>query len=172
MKNKLAKLKESIKANKKKIIVVVTMVALLVATGCLNYFLNVKQQDGQPAVTDQTGTAETFFSTYRTDREETRSQELQYLDEIIASASSSEAAIASAEEQKLLITGAMETELVLEGLIKAKGFEDCVVTMSTENVNVVVMDEELTLEESAQILDIIVSETDFTAPNVVIIPYV
>ena len=66
----------------------------------------------------------------------------------------------------------METELVLEGLIKAKGFKDCVVTMSTENVNVVVMDEELTLEESAQILDIIVSETDYTAPNVVIIPYV
>ncbi len=173
MKNKLAKLKESIKANKKKIIVVVSMVALLVATGCLNYFLNVKQQADQSAGTDGgTVTAESFFSTYRTDREETRSQELQYLDEIIASASSSESAIASAEEQKLLITGAMETELVLEGLIKAKGFKDCVVTMSTENVNVVVMDEELTLEESAQILDIIVSETDYTAPNVVIIPYV
>ena len=144
MKNKMAKLKESIKANKKKIIVVVSMVALLVATGCLNYFLNVRQQDGQPAGTD----------------------------EIIASASSSESAIASAEEQKLQITGAMETELVLEGLIKAKGFEDCVVTMSTENVNVVVMDEELTLEESAQIMDIIVSETDYTAPDIVIIPYV
>ena len=172
MKNKMAKLKESIKANRKKIIVVVSMVALLVATGCLNYFLNVRQQDGQPAGTDGTVTTETFFSTYRTDREETRSQELQYLDEISASASSSESAIASAEEQKLQITGAMETELVLEGLIKAKGFEDCVVTMSTENVNVVVMDEELTLEESAQIMDIIVSETDYTAPDIVIIPYV
>ena len=33
MKNKMAKLKESIKANRKKIIVVVSMVALLVATG-------------------------------------------------------------------------------------------------------------------------------------------
>ena len=172
MKNKMAKLKESIKANKKKIIVVVSMVALLVATGCLNYFLNVRQQDGQPAGTDGTVTTETFFSTYRTDREETRSQELQYLDEIIASASSSESAIASAEEQKLQITGAMETELVLEGLIKAKGFEDCIVTISTENVNVVVMDDDLSLEDAAQILNIVVTETEFTAPDVVIIPYV
>ena len=172
MKNKMAKLKESIKANRKKIIVVVSMVALLVATGCLNYFLNVRQQDGQPAGTDGTVTTETFFSTYRTDREETRSQELQYLDEIIASASSSESAIASAEEQKLQITGAMETELVLEGLIKAKGFEDCIVTISTENVNVVVMDEDLSLEDAAQILNIVVTETEFTAPDVVIIPYV
>ncbi len=172
MKNKLKKLGNSIKANKKKIIVVACMVALLVATGCLNYFLNVKEQEGlETGLGDQSAT-ETFFSTYRTDREETRAQELEYLDEIIASASSTETAIASAEEQKLQITGAMETELILEGLIKAKGFQDCVVTMSTENVNVVVMDEEVSLEDAAQILNIIVSETDFEAPDVVIIPYV
>ena len=126
----------------------------------------------EAGIGDQNNTTETFFSTYRTDREETRAQELEYLDEIIASASSTETAIASAEEQKLQITGAMETELVLEGLIKAKGFQDCVVTMSTENVNVVVMDEEVSLEDAAQIMDIIVSETDFEAPDIVIIPYV
>ena len=45
-------------------------------------------------------------------------------------------------------------------------------TMSTENVNVVVMDEEVSLEDAAQIMDIIVSETDFEAPDIVIIPYV
>ena len=173
MKNKLKKLGNSIKANKKNIMVVACMVALLVATGCLNYFLNVQEQEGLEAgIGDQNNTTETFFSTYRTDREETRAQELEYLDEIIASASSTETAIASAEEQKLQITGAMETELVLEGLIKSKGFQDCVVTMSTENVNVVVMDEEVSLEDAAQIMDIIVSETDFEAPDIVIIPYV
>ena len=109
MKNKLKKLGNSIKANKKKIIVVACMVALLVATGCLNYFLNVKEQEGLEAGQGDLQTTETFFSTYRTDREETRAQELEYLDEIIASASSTESAVASAEEQKLQITGAMET---------------------------------------------------------------
>ena len=60
----------------------------------------------------------------------------------------------------------------LEGLIKAKGFGDCIVTMSTDNVNIVVMDEELSLEEAAQILNIVETETSFIAPDVVIVPYV
>ena len=169
--NKLSKLGTTLKANKKKIIVIVSMIALLVATGCLNYFLNVKQQSVDNPVQGNVSTP-TFFATYRTDREATRNQEIAYLDEIINSATSTETAIASAESQKLAITGAMETELVLEGLIKAKGFEDCIVTISTENVNVVVMDEDLSLEDAAQILNIVVTETEFTAPDVVIIPYV
>ncbi len=169
--SKFAKIKDSLKANKKKIIVVCSMVALLIGTGCLNYFLNVKTSDaGAGDVSNQP--EQSFFETYRTDRESTRNQEIAYLDEIIASASSTETAIVDAENQKLNITSSMETELVLEGLIKAKGFEDCIVTMSTENVNIVVMDEDLTLEEAAQILNIVETETSFTAPDVVIIPYV
>ena len=169
--SKLSKFGQTLKANRKKIIVVCTMVALLVGTGCLNYFLNVKTSgDGNTDVNQMQ--EQSFFETYRTDRESTRNQEIAYLDEIIASATSTETAIVDAESQKLNITSSMEKELVLEGLIKAKGFEDCVVTMSTENVNIVVMDEDLTLEEAAQILNIIETETSFTAPDVVIIPYV
>ena len=169
--SKLSKIGQSLKANRKKIIVVCTMVALLIGTGCLNYFLNVKTSgnNNDDVVQEQ---EQSFFETYRTDRESTRNQEIAYLDEIIASASSTETAILDAESQKLNITSSMETELVLEGLIKAKGFEDCIVTMSTENVNIVVMDEDLTLEEAAQILNIVETETTFPAPDVVIIPYV
>ncbi len=170
--NKITKLAQSIKTNKKKIIVVFSMVALLVATGCLNYFLNVKTSDSTPTGDVSSDSTPTFFETYRTDRDATRDQEIAYLDEIIASATSTETAIQDAESQKLNITTSMEMELVLEGLIKAKGFSDCIVTMSTENVNIVVMDTELTLEEAAQILNIIETETSYTAPDVVIIPYV
>ena len=148
------------------------MVALLVGTGCLNYFLNVKSQGNSDDNLVNNQTEQNFFETYRTDREETRNQEIAYLDEIIASSTSTETAILDAESQKLNITSSMETELVLEGLIKAKGFQDCIVTMSTENVNIVVVDEDLTLEEAAQILNIVETETSFTAPDVVIIPYV
>lgn len=171
--SKLSKLGQSIKANRKKIIVVFSMVALLIATGCLNYFLNVKASNSTNKGDGLDGaTTPTFFQTYRTDRESTRDQEIAYLDEIIASATSTETAIQNAEAQKLNITTSMETELVLEGLIKAKGFKDCIVTISTENVNIVVMDDELTLEEAAQILNIVEKETSYTAPDVVIIPYV
>jgi hypothetical protein len=154
------------KANKKKIIVLIAMILLLVGTGVLNYFLTAKSKpsDDQPIPT--------LFETFRADRVTTRDQEISYLDDIIASANSSEEAVASAEAQRLTIIKNMEKELVLEGLIKAKGFADAIVTMSTENVQVVVKDADLTLEDAAQILDIIVTETDFEAPNIIVTPYV
>lgn len=162
---------KNIKVNKKKVIILVSLVVLLVATGCLNYFLTVKHNSGDP--TDPVDAATpTFFSTYRSDREATRAQEILYLEDIIVSANANEETITSAQNKKLDLVSAMETELALEGLIKAKGFEDCVVTISSNNVNVVVQDSELALEEAAQILNIIVSETDYKASNVVIIPYV
>ena len=43
-----------------------------------------------------------------------------------------------AEAKKLAIVAQMESELVIEGLIKAKGFEDCFVTNIDPNVKIVV----------------------------------
>ncbi len=158
------------KANKKKIIILVSLVVLLVATGCLNYFLTIKAKDKTDPVGG--GSQVTFFSTYRADREATRAQEVLYLEDIITSPSSTEEVIVSAQEKKISLVSNMEVELALEGLIKAKGFEDCIVTISSNNVNVVVKDSELTVQEAAQIFNIIVTETDYPASNVIIIPYV
>jgi stage III sporulation protein AH len=157
------------KANKKKIIILVSLVLLLVATGCLNYFLTVKNNAKDPTDVDATPT---FFSSFRDDRTNTRAQEILYLDDIIASANTDEVTMSSAQEKKLGIVDVMETELTLEGLIKAKGFVDCVVTISKDKVNIVVMDTELTVEEAAQIFDVIVNQTNYKAKNVTIIPYV
>ena len=155
------------KTNKKKIIILVSLVVLLVATGVLNYFLNLR---AKPEEDDMT--TPTFFMSYREDREATRAEEILYLDSIITSATSDEATIAAAQETKLALIDIMEMELALEGLIKARGFEDCIVTISTENINVVVKcDDELTPQESAQILNIIVTETPYTAVNSILVPY-
>ncbi len=161
---------KNIKVNKKKVIILASLVLLLVATGCLNYFLTVKNTDKVTGTLDQS--IPTFFATYRTDREATRAQEMLYLEDIITSPNTDEKTLAEANNKKLELVGSMETELALEGLIKAKGFEDCVVTISKENVNVVVKDSELAVDEAAQILNIIVTETDYTASNVIIVPYV
>ena len=162
------------KVNKKKVIVLVSLVVLLAGVACLNYFLTVKgigKSNG--TTTTVTNNAEpTFFSTYRSDRDSTRTQEKLYLESIMASTSADEATVAEANKTYLSLTGTMETETVLEGLIKAYGFNDCIVTISNGNVNVVVHDAELTVEEAAQILSTIVSETEYTAKDVVIIPYV
>ncbi len=159
------------KANKKKIIVLVSMVFLLVATGCLSYFLNT----GDTAGETNEGTTEvepTFFELCRDERTLTRTEMQIELDEIISSTVASEEAIATAIDEKLALTTAMDVELTLETLIKAQGFADALVTVGSENINVVVQDDDLTLQEATQILNIIVTETSYTAENVVIIPYV
>ena len=158
-----------IKPRTKKIIVLSVMVALLVATGVLNWALNDRLTAGDPI--DANAVTETFFSAYRSEREATRESEFLYLDAIISSETSSEAAKTAAEEQKLGLVERMEKEMQLESLVKAKGFEDAIVTMSDSGVNVVVGTAELTAEQAAQIYDIVRSETDLTAGDVKIIPY-
>ena len=95
-----------------------------------------------------------------------------YYDSIIKSETASAAAISSAESKREELAGFAESELVLEGLIKAKGFEDAVVTISTANVNVIVKKNgEVDATDAAQILSIITEETGVTASKVIITPY-
>ncbi len=156
-------------SKKKKIFILVGMVALLVATGCLNIFLNAKTTKANASGDDALNYGN-FFSTYRTDRQATRDQTVLYLDAIIANEASTAEAVQNAEAQKLALTKNMDLELVLEGLIKALGFEDAIVTATTENINVIIKSDEMTEAEVAQVLDIIVTETDKTALDVRIIP--
>ena len=168
------KVKKQLSSNAKKVIILCSMVALLVLTGVLNFALNSdwfsKTGDGGDQLTGG-DVVETFFSTYRTSRETARAEEMSYYDAIIASETSSEEAKATAETMRQVLLNNIEAELVIESLIKAKGFDDAVVTMSTNNVNVIVNKSELESQEVAQILNVILEETDYTASEVVVVPY-
>lgn len=148
-----------------KIIIIAAMVLLLGVTGYLNIMLN-NSVTNQGNVT----TTSSYFQTYRADRESTRDQEMLYYDAIISSESSSDEAVKNAEEGKLNLIDQMEKELVVEGLIKAKGFEDCVVTISDSNINAIVKATELTSNEVAQIVSIIQSQLSASIENIKIIP--
>ncbi len=151
---------------KTKIFILIAMVLLLGVTGYLNVALN------NNATTPTSGaiTTANYFDTYRTDRQSTRDQELLYYDSIISSESSSSEAIANAEAKKLEIVNAMESELVMEGLIKAKGFEDVIVTNSASNVNVIVKGTNLESSQVAQIVEIVKQQTSKSIDNIKIIP--
>lgn len=169
------------KANKKKIIVIVSMVLLLVATGCLNYFLTVGTNAGNgsgnldnSAATGTTPKEELdFFAAYREDRELTRAQKILYLNEIIASEVSSAEAIVNAEDNRLQVIDTMDKELTLEGLIKASGFEDCIVSFGSDSiVNVVVKAAEISDIQKIQIVDIVVSGSNTAPGDVVVLAYI
>ncbi|MBR1971532.1 MAG: SpoIIIAH-like family protein [Clostridia bacterium] len=153
-------------SKKKKIVISVLMVLLLAATAYLNILISGMGNG------EDTTVSTNFFTEYRTERVSTREQEMLYLDGIIANTSLSAETVDAAAAQKLELVDLMEKELTLEGLIKAKGFEDVAITMSSanDNVNVIVKCAELTQEDVANIYSVLAEEVNATFNNVKIIP--
>ena len=151
-----------------KIIILSAMVLLLGVTGYLNVVLNNSVSNS--TTNNNSQTTSSYFASYRNDRESTRDQEMLYLDAIISNETSSEVAIKAAEENRLALIKQMDQELVVEGLIKAKGFEDCVVTISTDNVNAVVKAKQLNATEVAKIVAIIQNQLGTDLENIKILP--
>ena len=154
---------------KKKIIILSAMVALLLVTGFVNVALNSSLSSSATETNATTVTAN-FYVTYRNEREATRSQEIQFYDSIIASASSSDSAKQEAESNKIALITQMEKELVTEGIIRGKGFDDAIVTSSSNNVNVFVKSKELTSVEVAQLTSIVTEQLNVEIDRIVIIP--
>ena len=146
-----------IKKFKKQATIAVLVLAVL-AVGMANYSMTSKSESSENELSASTpADAETVdaFSAYRTEREETRQQELSYIDSVAASAEADDQTKAQAQEQKLTLTANMEKELTSEGLISTKLGLNAVVTVKEGAVNVVVDKEELTSEEVAQIAEIL-----------------
>lgn len=115
-------------------------------------------------------TASTYMAQARIEREQTRSQNKETLLEIINNAALSEEERQSAVQSMVELTDAVEKEAAAELLLEAKGFEDVVVTMSGESVDVVVPATELADDQRAQIEDIIKRKTGVGVENIVITP--
>lgn len=149
-----------------KVIILAAMVALLGVTAYLNIALNNRVVETSNQEYQYAG----YFTSYRSDRQTTRDQELLYYDAIISSESSSAEVIANAEAKKMEIISKMESELIMEGMIKSKGFEDAVVAISNNNVNVIIKTAKLESNEVAQIVSIIKEQTGKGIDNIVITP--
>lgn len=163
-----------IKAKTKKILVLSVMVVLLVATGVLNFVLNDRlDSTTNPAgVGDgSSGVTETFFASCKSEREAMRESEFLCLDAIAKSEENSKEAREKAEHQRLELVKRMELENQLETMIKAKGFEDAIVTVNENGVNVVVTVPELDAQTNAKIKSVVTTYTDFKPIDVKIIPY-
>lgn len=165
--------RKKLSSNAKKALVLCCMVALLVVTGVLNFVLNT-QIDKPTDVGGNTGgntAVETFFSSHRSNRETARAEEFSYLNAIINSETTSDEVKASAEQKQVELLACIEKELVLESIIKAKGYDDAVVTMSTNNLNVIVNKAELTQLEVAQIVGAMLQETQYKRNQVYVTSY-
>ncbi len=154
---------------KKKIIVLVSMVALLVITGVLNIVLN-NTATTAPTNSDYEYSSESFFATSKLDRTNTRQEAIDRYNQIISSSSSSQEAKDQAQEDLSFVLDSMLLESDMEGLIKAKGFSDVFVNYSSTYINVMVQSAELTESEVAQIVEIIQGKTARDIDYIKIIP--
>ncbi len=158
-------------SKKKRFFIISAFCLLLLVTGTINVLVNNSIiSTNQTSSTNTTVTAGNFFTNYRTNREDTRNEELMYLEAIISSTTSSAEAISNAEAEKIKLVTAMESEMVLEGLIKAKGFEDVIISDLNSSLTVIVKSAELTKAEVAQIVETVQGQTNYDIENIKIIP--
>ena len=124
------------------------------------------QKDDDSVTTGVNAAGSDYFAAFRQERDSTRKKEVEYLEQIIASAATDKETLKDAQEQKMAIVDDMESEFTMESLIKAKGFNDVAVTFHKGSVNVIVDSEQLSQEQVAQILDIVQKETGEAASNI------
>ena len=158
---------------KKRLFIISAFCLLLLVTGTVNIMVNnsiINNDKNLTTNTNNSATVGNFFANYRTNRTDTRNEELMYLEAIISSSSSSAEAISNAEKEKIKIVTAMESELALEGLIKAKGFEDVIISDMNNSITVIVKSAELNKAEVAQIVEVVKGQTSYDIENIKIIP--
>lgn len=103
-------------------------------------------------------------------REQVRAQNKETLLSIINNAELSEASKADAINSMIALTETAQKECDAEILLEAKGFENAVVSISGDTVDVMIGASELTDAQRAQIEDIVKRKTQIGAENIIISP--
>lgn len=110
-----------------------------------------------------------YFKEARQNRETARSEALEMVQDLMNNAKVSGSVQEEVVKKIQNMADAVDRESKIENLIKAKGFVDCVVYIDGENCNVVVQADTLTAQQTAQITEIILSQSDIAAQNISIV---
>lgn len=109
----------------------------------------------------------TYILDMKMTREKQRNELTQQLNEMINNPSTSEKAREESSNMKLKLVKDQETELKIENLLSTKGFENALVYISEDNVNVVInQDEELLKEDAAKVFDLVAEQANVKYENI------
>lgn len=111
-----------------------------------------------------------YFSSAKLAREQNRAKNKEMLMELVNDENATKSSKKEAMNEILAMTQISEKENAAEMLLESKGFSDVVVSMSDESVDVIVAAGELTIQQMAQIEDIVKRKTGMDASQVVINP--
>ena len=153
-------------SNAKKIALMSTLVLLLAVTAIFNFVLAGTQTASVDADVEVN-----YFTTYRADRNPTRSEEFVQLDSVISAYAEGTEEHTAAVARKQELVEMMEDELVMESIIKTMGFSDAAVAIGdSNNINVFVNSSELTSEMVTKIFYALEVEQKIRDGNIIIMP--
>ena len=104
------------------------------------------------------------------EREQLRAMQKAQLNEIVHGDGSEPEIAALAQRQLMELCSREEHELTLEGLLTIRGFDDPLVTVQSDSVNVLLRTQAVTQQECSIILELVCRETGVQSGNVNIIP--
>lgn len=161
---------------KKKQLLIVTLVLMLATAGYLNYryddtadktvldigddaeigstaMVNAEDKGTSDNENEDTKEKEDYFSSYRMEREKARAVVKEDLEKTLNNSAVSDEAKKKAEQKLAEIAEAVAEEAAAEATLKAKGFEDAVVYISNDSINVTVRSDGLSTADTAKVID-------------------
>lgn len=168
---------------KKKHIAVASMVLMLSAAVYINYlyaagdienFVDAGKNYGDSILVDGSADEEitdtsAYFSEARVSRQQSRDEAVATIENLYVSAENDAEQVSVLAEKASQIASNMELETKIETMMKAKGFEDCIVYISGEYADVIVQTEGLIPTEAAVIKEAIIQETSVPVENISIV---
>ena len=125
--------------------------------------------DGETAAAS--ASTDDYFAKARLTRQQSRDEALSLLKSASAAEDASQETIDSAMRAISAMASDSMTETQIENLLLAKDFSECVVYITDDGITVAVPApaDGLSTAQVATITDVIVSETDYTAPQIKVI---
>ncbi len=128
-----------------------------------------KENAGEAVLVSNTVTGD-YFEAAKLSREQTRAKNKETLLELVNSNTASEAQKEKAMNEIVAMTAVNEKETATENLLAAKGFQDVVVTIVDDSVDVIVNAESLKEQQIAQIEDVVKRKLECASDKIVISP--
>mgnify|MGYP000771368434 CR=1 FL=1 len=127
---------------------------------------NMSTNETEQANTTVSSNKDDYFTKSKLERDTMYSQMIETYEKVINSSNSLETQKQTATQEITKINETKNSIMICENLIKTKGFENCIVFVNGESVNVIIGVSEMKQEEVAQIQNIVSRELKSAIENI------
>ena len=115
-------------------------------------FIPLDEIDARTSIKEASGG---FFHEYRLNRDRLRSQQVEMLQDIIKNSSSDAKSREAAAMRLVDITAAMEKERKAENLIKAEGYQECVIMFQADSTTIVLQSPPMQAQQIKRVKELV-----------------